>query len=331
MDKVRVGIVGLGEWGASHLEAYQSLPNAEVVALCDPREERLRELAARYSVADWSPNDADLWDREDVDLVSVVTYERDHLNPVMNALGSGKHVVVEKPVSTTADEARQMASAAAEYGRYLVPGHVLRFEPRHAQLRSLLGSGEIGKPVSVYSKRARPRRLFDTFKRVHTVFGSMVHDIDLAIWYAGSRVRSVKAYERSISGADSPEVLWVCLEFENGVLAVLHSNWMTPDEAGADVADSVELIGEGGSASLETVNAAPQLWTRSGRRAYELGHHANVDGMVFGALRRLLAYVCDCVSRQETPSRVPLEDAIHGVEVAEAVEQSAKTGREVNL
>ena len=47
MDKVRVGIVGLGEWGASHLEAYQSLPNAEVVALCDPREDRLSELAAR--------------------------------------------------------------------------------------------------------------------------------------------------------------------------------------------------------------------------------------------------------------------------------------------
>ncbi|MEJ7843295.1 MAG: Gfo/Idh/MocA family oxidoreductase [Rubrobacter sp.] len=159
----------------------------------------------------------------------------------------------------------------------------------------------------------------------------MVHDIDLAIWYAGTRVKSVRAYERSISGADSPEVLWACLEFENGVLAVLHSNWMTPDEAGVDVADSVELIGERGSASLDTVNAAPQLWTRSGRRACELGHHVNVDGMVFGALRGLLTYVCDCVSRQETPSRVPLEDAIHGVEVAEAVEQSAKTGREIGM
>lgn len=331
MDKVRVGIVGLGEWGASHLEAYQSLPNAEVVALCDPREDRLSELAARYLVADWSPDDAELWDREDVDLVSVVTYEKDHLNPVMNALRSGKHVIVEKPVSTTADEAREMMVAAAEYGRYLVPGHVLRFEPRYAQLHGLLSSGEVGKPVSIYSKRARPRRLFDTFKRVHTVFGSMVHDIDLAIWYAGSRVKSVRAYERSISGADSPEVLWACLEFENGVLAVLHSNWMTPDEAGVDVADSVELIGEGGSASLETVDAAPQLWTGSGRRAYELGHHANVDGMVVGALRGLLAYVCGCVSRQEPPSRVPLEDAVHGVEVAEAVEQSAKTGREIAL
>ena len=331
MDKVRVGIVGLGEWGASHLETYQSLPDAEVVALCDPREDKLGELAARYRVADWSPNDAELWVREDVDLVSVVTDEKDHLNPVMNALASGKHVVVEKPVSTTADEAREMMAAAAKYGRYLVPGHVLRFEPRYAQLHGFLASGEVGKPVSIYSKRARPRRLFETFKRVHTVFGSMVHDIDLAIWYAGARVRSVKAYERSISGADSPEVLWACLEFENGVLAVLHSNWMTPDEAGVDVADSVELIGEGGSASLETASAAPQLWSGSGRRAYELGHHANVDGIVVGALRGLLAYVCGCVSRREPPSRVPLEDAVHGVEVAEAVEQSAKTGREIDL
>ena len=331
MGKVRVGIVGLGEWGASHLEAYQSLPNAEVVMLCDPRGERLRELAARHRVADWSTSDADLWKREDVDLVSVVNYEKDHLNPVMNALGSGKHAVVEKPVSTRADEARKMMEAAVETGRYLVPGHVLRFEPRYAQLHSLLRSGKVGDPISIYSKRARPRRLFDTYKRVHTVFESMVHDIDLAIWYAGARVTSVRAYERSVSGADSPEVLWACLEFGNGVLAVLHSNWMIPDEAGVDVADSLELIGEGGSGSLETVNAAPQLWTGSGRRAYELGHHANVEGIVVGALRGLLAYVCGCISEQESPSRVPMEDAVHGVEVAEAVEESAKTGREIGL
>ena len=73
---------------------------------------------------------------------------------------------------------------------------------------------------------------------------------------------------------------------------------MIPDEAGVDVADSLELIGEGGSGSLETVNAAPQLWTGSGRRAYELGHHANVEGIVVGALRGLLAYVCGCISEK---------------------------------
>jgi UDP-N-acetylglucosamine 3-dehydrogenase len=331
VDKVRVGILGLGEWGASHLEAYRSLPNVEVVMLCDPREERLRELADRHRVAGRSTNEADLWERGDVDLVSVVNYEKDHLNPVMKALGSGKHAIVEKPISTRANEARGMMEAAAESGKYLVPGHVLRFEPRHAQLRGLLGSGGVGDPVSIYSKRARPRRLFDTFKRVHTVFGSMIHDIDLAIWYTGSRVASVRAFERSVSGADSPEVLWACLEFESGALAVLHSNWMTPDEAGVDVADSVEVIGTDGSASLETVGAAPELWTGTGRRAYELGHHANVDGLVVGALRGLLGYVCGCISDGESPSRVPLEDAVHGVEVAEAVKRSAKTGGEIGL
>ena len=173
-------------------------------------------------------------------------------------------------------------------------------------------------------------RLQMNLTRVHTVFESMIHDIDLAIWYKGSRVKSVRAYERSVSGADAPGVLWACLELRNNVLAILRSNGMVSDEAGVDVADSAELIGEKGSMSLETVNAGPQLWSSSGRHAYELHHHSKVESRVTGALRELLSYVCDSVIKQEDPSRVPFDDSIHGVEVAEAVRESAKTGRECN-
>lgn len=332
MKKIRVGIVGLGNWGVSHLEAYTSLPHVEVVTVCDPQEEKLEVLAERYQIPDWTPSDTNLWERKDVDLVSIVNPEKDHLQPTLSALNSGKHVVVEKPVSTKAREAQEMWKVATENGRYIFPGHILRFDPRYAQLHSLLGSGEIGNLVSIYLKRARPKSMFRTYQRIHTVFELMAHDIDLAIWYARGKVKSVKTYERSVAGTDSPEVLWACLEFNNGILAVLQSNWMTPDEAGVEIADSAELLGEEGSMNLETVNAGPQLWSKSGRHAYELHHHSHVDGRVTGALRELLNYVCDYIVGQDgSPSRVPFEDAIHGVEVAEAIKESAKTGREIDL
>jgi UDP-N-acetylglucosamine 3-dehydrogenase len=331
VKKVRVGVLGLGSWGTCHLEAYASLPQVEVVAACDAREERLRELQGRFQVSDWSVSDEDLWERDDIDLVSVVTPEESHLRPVLNALESGKHVVVEKPVASKAGEAREMWKTALDNGRYIAPGHLLRFEPRYAQLQHLLKSGEIGNLVSLYLKRGRPRSLFETYQRVHTVFELTVHDIDLAIWYTGSRVKSVKAYERSITGARAPDIVWAWLEFESGVLATLQSHWMTPDEAGVEIADSTELTGEKGLANFDTSNTGPQLWSKAGRLTPELHHHHLVNGRVTGALRETLGYVCDCIAKHEELSYLSFEDAIHGVEVAEAIRESAKTGREIGL
>ncbi|MCD9022457.1 Gfo/Idh/MocA family protein [Cohnella silvisoli] len=331
MNKVRVGILGLGRWGMCHLEAYSSLGQAEVVAICDSSPERLERAGKEYGVANLHINADDLLQREDIDLISVVTFESQHLEPTLKALQSGKHVLVEKPVTTRTDEAKAMQAAAAESGRLLMPGHLLRFDPRYAAIKEAVQSDRVGTPISMYMKRSRERYLFETFQRVHTVFELMIHDIDLAIWYAGCRVRNVKAYGKSVSGAASPEVLWANLEFENGAIAVLHSNWMTPNEAGVEIADAIEVIGQSGTAHFETSDSGFQIWNSGGRLTPDMNIHAKLHGQSVGCLREQLTYICRCISRGEEPGVISFADAVHGVEVADAIVASCATGREIAI
>ncbi len=330
MKKVRAAVIGLGAWGQCHLEAYRSLPQVEVAAVCDANADRLR-LAEEYGVPGRYTSIDALLERDDIDLVSVVTFEKDHLQPTLKALRAGKHVLVEKPVSTELAEAKEMWRVAQEHNRKLYPGHILRFDPKYAEVYNSIQNGKIGQPVSMYLKRSRPKSLFATFHRMHTVFLLMVHDLDMAIWYAGSRVKSVRAYSRHLSDKASPEVLWSVLQFENGVTAVLQSNWMSPDEAGVETADSVEVIGVNGIAQYETSFSGLQIWNQAGRTTPEFNIHRKANGHVYGALRDQLGFLSDCIRNGEGDAYVSFPDAIHGIEVAEAILESTRTGKEIVL
>ncbi|MBO9605263.1 MAG: Gfo/Idh/MocA family oxidoreductase [Paenibacillaceae bacterium] len=333
MEKLKVGIIGLGDWGRCHLEAYRSLPQVEVVAVCDRNEARLAELAELHGVEGRYTDGDELLARDDIALVSVVTFEKDHLQPVLAALRAGKNVLVEKPVSTRLEEAREMQAAAETNGRQLFPGHLLRFDPRYAAVKRQLadGSGGIGRPVSMYLKRSRTKTLFETYRRTHTVFELSVHDLDLAIWYAGARVKAVKAYDSYVTNDQSPDVLLSCLEFDNGVKAVLNSNWMVPQEAGLPIADSLEVIGEAGIASFDNAHGGLQLAVGGGRLNPDFTIHAVVDGRVSGMLREQLDYLTGCLLAGRPADRVSFADAVHGIEVAQAIVESCRTGAEIRL
>lgn len=331
MKKVKVGVIGLGSWGECHLQALLSLPHVEIAAICDMRADRVQDLAEQYGISNWTTDEDAVLQRADIDLISVVTFEKEHLRPVLKALQAGKHVLVEKPVSTSEEEALQMWAAAESSDRYLIPGHLLRFDPKYAGIQDSLQSGTIGKPVSLYLSRSRQNSLFATYQRTHTVYELMIHDLDLAIWYAGSRVRKVRSYGRSVSGASVPEVLWANLEFENGVLAVLQSNWMLPDEAGIQIHDTTELVCEKGIIRFETEPSGLQIFSRSGRKTTDLTVHHQLNGQAAGALREQLNYVTQCILQGNTPSIPSFPDAIHGVKVADAIVRSAALQQEIEL
>lgn len=105
MKKLRIGIIGLGRWGAAHLEAFHALPQAEVIAVCDTRQDLLDLAGEKYGVAHRYLDQEDLIKRDDIDLVSVVTYEKNHLEPTLRAFCSGQHVLVEKPVHISFEDA----------------------------------------------------------------------------------------------------------------------------------------------------------------------------------------------------------------------------------
>ncbi|SDE10296.1 Predicted dehydrogenase [Paenibacillus sp. UNCCL117] len=331
MERLQVGIIGFGSWGECHLEAYRALPFVEVAAVCDADPVRRRIASEQYGVPLVVERPEELLAQKGIRLVSIVTFERNHLQPTLLALQAGKHVLVEKPVTTDVEEAKRMLSAAAEAGRWIAPGHLLRFEPKYAEVRRLIEGGQLGEIASLYLKRSRQSSLYATYKRTHTVYELTVHDIDQAIWYAGSRVKQVYASGRFLSGAEAPELLWAQLLFDNGVVAMLHSNWLTPDAAGLAIHDYTEVVGAKGIVQFDTHAAGVQLLGAAGRTTTDLSVHHRQGGRVIGALKEQLSYLSQCALRDQWPDEVSFEDALHGIEVAQAIVQSAARGEVVGL
>jgi predicted dehydrogenase len=331
MRKLRIGIIGTGSWGECHLEALRGVPQAEIAAICDTREDRLHAVGEKFGVEQRYTSEEELIAVGDIDLVSVVTYEKDHMRPALASLRAGKHVLVEKPVSTSAAEAQAMKEAAAECGRHLIPGHLLRFDSRYAEVAQAIESGSIGDPVSMYFRRSRVKSLLETYQRTHTVYELAVHDIDLVLWYSKSRVRTVKAYARYVTGKSAPDVLWACLEMENGAVAVLQSDWMTPDAAGIAMDDSLRVIGTRGTACLETAHNGFQIWREEGRFTPDIHIHFGQYGRYHGALREQYAYICDGILHGRELDRISFDDAIAGVEITDAIVRSCETGETVRL
>ena len=104
MDRIKVGVIGVGLWGTMHVEAYQGLPHVEVIAVADADALRAEQTAAAYGVPKWFGDYKDLCALEELNAVSIVTPESEHLGPVLAAAAARKHILVEKPMaSSTAD------------------------------------------------------------------------------------------------------------------------------------------------------------------------------------------------------------------------------------
>jgi predicted dehydrogenase len=191
LPNLRIGLIGCGAFGESHLATMAAIPFVRVMAVADPILDRAKELASRYKVG-WVAKDfREICESRDIDAVSVVSTENQHMEPVLSALRNGKHVFVEKPMATKMEDAERMLLAAREADRILMPGHLLRFETKYATVKEQLETGRIGRILSIYARRNRPKWQGSIYKRTPLMLETSIHDIDTILWYMG-KVRCVR-------------------------------------------------------------------------------------------------------------------------------------------
>jgi predicted dehydrogenase len=143
-DPVRIGIIGAGGISRSHIMAYKRLPDVELVAVADIIPERAQAAAREWEIPHWYDNHHDLLARDDINGVSVCTYNQAHREPTVAALNAGKHVLVEKPLAATLDDAVAMIRAAHETGMILHTAFWQRWQPETQAARSIVQSGSLG-------------------------------------------------------------------------------------------------------------------------------------------------------------------------------------------
>jgi predicted dehydrogenase len=326
--RLGVGVCGLGAFGESHLRALGGLPDAAVVAVASRSAERAREVAGRHGVARWYEGYEALIADPAVEAVSVTTAEADHLAPALAALAAGKPVLVEKPLATTLADGRAMVEAARRSRAFLMPGHVVRFDPRYAALKAAVAAGELGQLTSLSARRNRTRGHIASHGRTHPALVTAIHDLDVMLWLTAAPVATVRAHHRLGRRPGDPHGIWALLRFANGVVATLESAWMVPEAATTVAGDTFSAIGTDGLA--EIVAAPPlQIGTSDGARGADVYYEPGAPDATTGALRNELAYFVACARAGTAPAVVTAEDGLHSLALALALIESAERDAEI--
>jgi UDP-N-acetylglucosamine 3-dehydrogenase len=330
LDRVNIGLVGCGAFGESHLQGFRAVPSARVAACFDTDAARARRIAEQFGIPQVCDSLEEICGLPGLQAIDVVTPEQTHLEPVRTALAAGKHVFVEKPLATDLAECAAMIEAAGAARRFLMVGHILRFETKYAMLKDEIASGGLGSPVSMHARRNRPKSLLPLYGRTHPALENSIHDIDLMLWYVGQPVRRVRGYARHATGRKHPETFWGVIEFEGGAIGVTETIWMLPD-AGVFLDDAFQFIGTAGVANIQLHPGTFAILRESGYQIPDVSYDPRVGGAARGALRDELAYFCECVQTGRAPEVITAADAMRAVRVVLALIESAEAGRDIEI
>ncbi len=219
MTILRVGVVGVGRMGERHCRVYSTLRNAHLVGVCDASLTLGNRVAQQYEVPFYANVD-ELLDR--VDAVTVATPTPQHFDLVLRCLEHGVHVLVEKPITETVEQAEKLAQAAEASNRVVQVGHIERFNPTYIELKKLL---ESLTPLAVNWRRLSPYAGSNT--DVDVILDLMIHDIDLALDLMGGREPlSVDACGLTAKSGVADHVV-VQLVFDGGPLVTLTASRVT--------------------------------------------------------------------------------------------------------
>ena len=148
MKSINVGVIGTGSISAMHLQSYEKHANANLLAVCDLNEERAQRATEKYGATKVYTNYNELLADPEIDAVSICTWNNTHAEISIAALNAGKHVLVEKPLCRTVEEALQVQEAVKSSGKLLQVGFVRRYDPNAQMLREFADKGEFGRSTS---------------------------------------------------------------------------------------------------------------------------------------------------------------------------------------
>ncbi len=233
---MRVGVIGAGVMGENHIRTYSQMSGVELVGIADIDEKRIGELSQKYGTRGFTDY-RDLL-KEGLDAVSIVVPTRLHAHVALDAIKSGTNLLVEKPIADTVANAEKIVDYAKKAGIKMMVGHIERFNPAVIKMKELIDTGQLGKIVSVNTRRVGPYN--PRIRDVGVILDIGVHDIDIISYLYDRPVDEVYA----IAGADihsQEDHASIMLRFGENKAGIVETNWLTPHKA-----RQFTVIGTGG-------------------------------------------------------------------------------------
>ena len=327
---VRVGIIGVGDFGIKHLKVFQEHAEAAVVAVCRRNEDKVKAAARKFNVPGWSTDASEIIEDPNIDAVVIASTEETHYPLTRAALLQGKHVLLEKPVCLNLDDGRKLVELVESSDRIVLPGHVLRYDAAYCEAQRRIASGEMGEILSITVKRNVPRSRFALHSRTHPVFMALSHDIDIILWLTGRRPHKVYALERcSEPSCDTPDIFFGLMEMEGGVLCQLETQWTYPDEYGRYLDAELEVMATQGHLKLRYPGDSLRTADASGLSSADLTLWPELHGVTKGALAHQADAFIRLIRGAAVKPAVTIREAMCAVEAGHLLIQSAAQRREI--
>ena len=226
MRKHNVAVIGCGLWGRNVVRNFYNLNALHTV--CDLDAENRKNLKEQYPDVNIIENSDEIFNNPEIDAVAVVTPSHTHYKIVKRAIEAGKHVYVEKPISTVAAEAKDLDEFARENNKVLMVGHLLMYHPVVNRLRMLIAEGALGEIKYVQSDRLN----INYFKNDRSVMWDLApHDLSMTSYILGKEpVKVISAVGASSEGNNIMDITHLTIEYEGGTIAQLSDSWIHPQK-----------------------------------------------------------------------------------------------------
>ena len=314
MTRLGVAVIGTGQWGKNHARVYKELPSTELVAVCDVNAERAKAMADQYGAKAYSDSTEMLKDKQ-IQAVNVCTWSTILAQEALKALHAGKHVLVEKPMATTSEQAEELVKTAQENGLHLTVGFLMRFIPGLQQIRQSIENKKIGELVCATAKRVSqwPERIGD----VGVVKDTAIHDIDVMNFIFNQQPASAYASMGSMRIKKFEDYAQIMLTYEGGRTAFIESNWLTPYKTrlltvtGSDAIMRLDYMTQDFWIEQKTETVQPRLPFQEPLKA-ELQHFV------------------ECIIEKKKPL-ITGEDGVKALKVATAAIQSSAKNQAIQI
>jgi predicted dehydrogenase len=222
---ITVGVVGYGYWGPNLVRNFADVPGSQVGFVTDIRADRLSHVRGRYPAVRVSTDYRDLINDPAVDAVAIATPVSSHFDLAMAALRAGKHVLVEKPMTSTADQSLALIDEADKRGLVLMVDHTFVYTSAVQKIRDLTQGGDLGE-IYYYDSVRINLGLFQ--HDVNVLWDLAVHDLSIMDYVLARTPVSVSATGLAHVAGQPENIAYMTMFFDGQLIAHVHVNWLAP-------------------------------------------------------------------------------------------------------
>jgi len=323
---VKVAVIGTGSMGRNHARVYSELPEVQLVAVADSSETVSNAVGKQFSVKAYTDY-REMIEKEKPQAVTIAVPTALHEETALTVMDYGVDVLVEKPIASTVEGGQKIIRKAAENGRVLMVGHIVRFNPALQALKAKLQNGDLGHIFQIFCRRAGPFPV--RIRDVGVVIDLAPHDVDIMRFLAGEEPYRLYAETEQRIHTDHEDLLFGLLRFPSGITGALEINWLTPTKL-----REVAVLGERGMFLVDDLTQDLYFYENAQASGMPWAAMATLKGVSEGSMTRFALQRYEPLKAElqsfiravcgESPVAVSGEDGLAALRLALALVESGE-------